>query len=182
MDSRYALPVDTVVDGAYRIERVVGSERIDCDFAKGGYLSVARNPAQWTRAQAEVAEARRWGLGEDTLALVSRPDAERRFGARDVLGGTYASHCAAIHPAKLVRGLARTVERRGVAIYEQTPMSALVAGGVVTPRGVVQANTIILATEAKPRQTTTSGGVNDACNWRTRSSNTCRSCQSPSRS
>ena len=25
MDSRYALPVDTVVDGGYRIERVVGS-------------------------------------------------------------------------------------------------------------------------------------------------------------
>ena len=129
------------------VERVVGSERIDCDFVKGGYLSVARNPAQWTRAQAEVAQARRWGLGEDTLALVSGPEAERRFAARDVLGGTYASHCAALHPAKLVRGLARTVERRGVAIYEQTPMSALAAGRVVTPGGVVQANTIILATE-----------------------------------
>ena len=32
--------------------------------------------------------------------------------ATDVLGGTYTPHCAAVDPARLVRGLAEAVERR----------------------------------------------------------------------
>ena len=34
-------------------------------------------------------------------------------GASDVLGGTYTPHCAAIHPARLARGLAEAVRRAG---------------------------------------------------------------------
>src|SRR4051794_23029903 len=32
------------------IEKVVADEGIDCHFARGGYVSVARNEAQWARA------------------------------------------------------------------------------------------------------------------------------------
>ena len=34
---------------------VVAREGIDCDFHRGGYVSLARNPAQWARARDEVA-------------------------------------------------------------------------------------------------------------------------------
>ena len=126
---------------------VATREGIDCDYHKGGYISVARNPAQWIRAQAEVASARQWGLGEDTLALLSSDDACRRLGASNVLGGTLASHCAAIHPAKLVRGLARAVESRGARLYEGTEVTRIAPGRVTTSCGTVTAETIVVATE-----------------------------------
>jgi hypothetical protein len=53
--------------------------------------------------------------------------------ATSVLGGTYTPHCAAVDPARLVRGLAEAVERRGVAVYEQTEVRAIRPGAVETP-------------------------------------------------
>jgi glycine/D-amino acid oxidase-like deaminating enzyme len=52
-----------------------------------------------------------------------------------------------IHPARLVRGLARAVEARGVAIYEQTPVTAIEPHRVETPRGTVSADVVVRATE-----------------------------------
>ena len=42
------------------------------------------------------------------------------LGAGNVLGGVFTPHCAAVHPARLVRGLARVVEAAGVPIFERT--------------------------------------------------------------
>jgi glycine/D-amino acid oxidase-like deaminating enzyme len=54
---------------------------------------------------------------------------------------------ARVQPAKLLRGLARTVEGLGVAIYEQTPVSAILPHRAVTPRGSVDARWVVRATE-----------------------------------
>jgi glycine/D-amino acid oxidase-like deaminating enzyme len=64
-----------------------------------------------------------------------------------VLGGTYSPHCAAIQPALLVRGLAEAVERRGVAIHEDTEVTGLSAGRVQTTRGTVTAGVVVRALE-----------------------------------
>ena len=133
-------------DAVDEVGRVAAAERIDCDFAKGGYVSVARNEAQWTRAQAEVEDARSWGL-EGNLTLLSKAEALGRLHASDVLGGTFNPHCAAIHPAKLVRGLARVVESSAVSIFEETTVTGVEPGRAVTERGVVKAETVLLATE-----------------------------------
>jgi glycine/D-amino acid oxidase-like deaminating enzyme len=63
------------------------------------------------------------------------------------VGATYTPDCAAIHPGRLVRGLAEAVERRGVQIYERTRASAIEAGRVRTQHGVVRAETVVRATE-----------------------------------
>ncbi len=42
-----------------------------------------------------------------------------------MLGGTYTPHCAAIHPARLVRGLAQVVAGRGVGLFERTPVTEI---------------------------------------------------------
>ena len=36
-----------------------------------------------------------------------------RIGTADNFGGLFTPHCAAVHPARLVRGLARAVEAAG---------------------------------------------------------------------
>jgi glycine/D-amino acid oxidase-like deaminating enzyme len=129
------------------IGRVVDREGINCDWANGGYVSVARNDAQLARARAEVANWRGWGFAAEDLEFLDREEASRRVGASRVLGGTFTPHCAAVQPAKLVRGLAATVRARGVRIYENTEATKLAPGVVRTSRGNVRAKVVVRATE-----------------------------------
>jgi glycine/D-amino acid oxidase-like deaminating enzyme len=129
------------------VGRVVATEGIDCDYAKGGTVTAARTPLQLDRARAEVTEARRWGFGAEDLALLDAASAGERLAASNVLGATFTPHCAALHPARLVRGLARAVEQRGVAIYEQTPVARIEPGRVTTADGRVRAEVVVRATE-----------------------------------
>jgi glycine/D-amino acid oxidase-like deaminating enzyme len=102
---------------------------------------------QLDRAREWVRESRSFGFGPEDVDLLDADEARRRCGATGVLGGAYTPHCAAIHPARLVRGLARAVERRGVTIYERTPAVALRPGAVVTRHGTVRAPIVVRATE-----------------------------------
>ena len=129
------------------IAHVVAAEDIDCGFTKGGTVVVARTPQQLDRARAEVTEARRWGFGEDDLALLGADEARARLGAAGTLGATYTPHCAAVHPARLVRGVARAVERLGVPVHEQTPVTRIEPGVVTTSTGRVRAEVVVRATE-----------------------------------
>ena len=134
-------------DSVDEVGRAAAAEDIDCGFTKGGTVTVARTPLQLARAREQVAEARRWGFGEQDLALLDHVEAGGRLNASDVLGATYTPHCAAIHPARLVRGLARAVERRGVALHERTPVTRIEPGLVTTTQGTVRAEVVIRATE-----------------------------------
>ena len=129
------------------VGRVVAAEGIDCHWAKGGTVQLARSATQMERAIEEVAEARSFGFGEEDLRLLSAADARAFAGATDVLGGTYTPHCAAIHPARLVRGLAGVVRRRGVSLFERTPVLRIDPGQLVTATGTVRARYVIRATE-----------------------------------
>lgn len=142
--ARLRQALDDAVD---EVGRVAAAEQIDCDYAKGGYVSVARNPAQWIRARAEVESAHGWGVSPASFALLSREEALRRLDASNVLGGTFAANCAALHPAKLVRGLARVVEALGIRIYEKAEVLGIAPGRVMTTAGTVTAETVLLATE-----------------------------------
>ncbi|HLW45295.1 MAG TPA: FAD-dependent oxidoreductase, partial [Acidimicrobiales bacterium] len=109
-------------DTVDEVGRAAAEDGIDCHFAKGGTVVAARGPAQVTRAKEEIAQARRFGATETDLEWLDPGPAHDRMGATRVLGATYTPHCAAIHPARLARGLAEAVERRGVALYEGTPV------------------------------------------------------------
>lgn len=126
---------------------VVRAEGIDAHLAKGGTIVLARTPAQLERARAEVVAARSWGRDEEELRLLDAVAARRVLNATGTLGATYTPDCAAVHPARLVRGLARAVERRGVRIYERTPALALEPHLVRTPGGTVSADIVVRATE-----------------------------------
>lgn len=149
---------DSSRDDARRMQRmlndtvdVIGEtaekEGIDCHFQKGGSLSVARNQAQWTRAQSEVAQAREWGFDDSSLQLLDANQTAERIGMSNALGATYTPHCAALQPLLLNRGLATAVEARGGSIYEQTPVTSLEPGIVRTPFGDVRAEVVVRATE-----------------------------------
>jgi glycine/D-amino acid oxidase-like deaminating enzyme len=129
------------------VGRVVAAEGIDCHWSKGGTIQLARSRPQLERAKEEVAQARAFGFGEDDLRLLSASEAGGLLAATGVAGGTYTPHCAAIHPARLARGLAATVRGLGVAVYERTPATSIAPRRVRTPGGTVRAEHVIRATE-----------------------------------
>ncbi|MFI5937576.1 NAD(P)/FAD-dependent oxidoreductase [Actinoplanes sp. NPDC051494] len=123
-----------LADAVDEVGRVAAAEGIDCDYAKGGTITLARTRAQLRRA-------------ETSPDFVDAATASAMCGATDVLGGTYSADCAAVHPAKLVRGLAAAAERRGVTIHEGTRVLGIARGAVVTDRGTVRASMIVRALE-----------------------------------
>jgi glycine/D-amino acid oxidase-like deaminating enzyme len=130
------------------IQRVVHDEQIDCDWARGGSLDVATLPAHVARLKALMADHRSYGFGEDDYRMLEPTEAQARIGCQPNLGAVFSAHCAAIHPAKLVHGLAAATERRGVQIYEHSPVVEMTPGSMRTVRGTVRADVIVRATEA----------------------------------
>jgi glycine/D-amino acid oxidase-like deaminating enzyme len=129
------------------------AEGIDCCFAKGGTIVAARNAAQVQRAHAELSESRALGIGEEDLRWLSQGEAEKVLGVSGLLGATYTPHCAALDPARLVRGLADAVERLGGSIYEGSEVCEIRPGGQSTPAmartngGSVRAEVVVRALE-----------------------------------
>ena len=143
--------MDYVHGSVDEIARVAATEAIECGFAKGGVIRFARSRAQAARQAAEIESNRAVGIGEDIIRLLE-PDEVRRFARpTDLHGGIFYAPCAALDPARLVRGLADVVERRGVRIVEQTAATAIRDGSVTTTGGRVSAPVVIRATEAYTR-------------------------------
>lgn len=129
------------------IEETLRVEGIDAQLARGGTLTLARSRPQWQRARAEVEHARSWGRGEDDVRLLDASEADLVLRASGTVGATYTPDCAALHPGRLVRGLAEAVLRRGAVLHERTPVTAVEAGRVSTGHGTVRAETVVVATE-----------------------------------
>jgi glycine/D-amino acid oxidase-like deaminating enzyme len=127
--------------------RVVDSEGIDAQAHKGGTISLVRSTAQLRKAEAEVEDARDWDRGPEQLRMLDASEARGRLRATQTVAATYTPDCAVVHPARLVRGLARAVEQRGGKVYEQTRVTAIEPGRVETDRGRVRAEFVVRATE-----------------------------------
>jgi glycine/D-amino acid oxidase-like deaminating enzyme len=118
------------------IARACAREAIDCDFLKGGSLTVAQTATQLARLRA----ARR---GE----ILDADQAAARVRVDGMLGARFTPHCARVQPAKLAHGLASAAERHGATIHERTPALSLEPHTVRTPRGSVHARWVVRATE-----------------------------------
>ncbi len=128
------------------VARICQAENIDCHYAKGGTLSVASAPFAAPRLQREVTEYAAYGLG-DYCEWLPADESRRRINCSRNYGAIHTPHCAAIHPARLVRGLGEAVRRRGVRVFESTPVVDVMGKRVTTARGTLSADAVIRATE-----------------------------------
>jgi len=135
---------DTVAE----VERVCEHEGIDCHWARGGNVTFATVPAHVGQLEHDLAVWREAGFGEDDVRWLEPGECRQYVASAQNLGGLFLAHCAAMHPARLVRGLAEAVERLGVPIYERSPARALEPGAVVTDGGRLRADLVVRATEA----------------------------------
>ncbi|MEV8527487.1 FAD-dependent oxidoreductase [Streptomyces sp. NPDC052000] len=127
------------------VVRVAAEESIDADVHRGGVLEVAYTPAQLGRLKdfhaAELA------FGEKDRVLLGARETTERVRVSGAVGSTWTPHGARIHPVKLVKGLAATVEALGVTVYESTPVTEIRPRHAVTPYGTVRAPYILRCTE-----------------------------------
>lgn len=132
--------VDEVIDVAAR-------EGIDADVVKGGNVEVATCEAQRFRVIEHVQRARATGWGVEDLCLLGPNELAERVAVAGALVGSWTPHCARVHPAKLVCGLADVVERLGVSVYEQTRVHRITPGMAESDHGTVRAPYVVRATE-----------------------------------
>ena len=128
------------------VGRVCQAENIDCHYAKGGTLDVAHAPFAASHLQREVEAYAERGFA-DYCQWLPPEESRRRINCTRNHGAVYTPHCAAIHPARLVRGLGEAVRRRGVRVVESTPVLDIQGRTATTARGTVTADAVIRATE-----------------------------------
>lgn len=132
------------VDEVARVSRL---ENIDCHFKKGGVLEIARWLGQEDEQLARLSRYADWGLRSEDYQWLSEDELKHRFQVPGAKGALYSPHVAAIHPARLVRGLARAVESRGALIFEDSSVQQVEVGRVATEKGSIRADWVVLATE-----------------------------------
>jgi glycine/D-amino acid oxidase-like deaminating enzyme len=125
---------------------------IDCDLEETGILDVADQPHQVEEFRAWVDEAAEWG---EELEFMDRARVQAEVHSPLWQAGLYRrpGRDVILDPAKLVRGLARVCEERGVTIHESSPVASVErrAGGVRvrTAGGAeVAAGHVVVATSA----------------------------------
>jgi glycine/D-amino acid oxidase-like deaminating enzyme len=136
-----------IIDAVGAVIKVCADEGIDADIHHGGTVAVATTDAQLARLRATLEADRRWGLGPDDSWELNRAEVADCVAVAGARGGLFSPHCARVHPARLVRGLADAVERRNVRIYEGTAALSVEPRRVRTARGDVIARWVVRATE-----------------------------------
>lgn len=134
------------------IGRVVERERIDCAFKKDGTLALAMTAPQASRQRAQLETARANGLREDDLRELDRSEREKLVEVPGCRSALYSPHCARVHPARLIRGLADACQRAGVLILERSAAIKVGPREVRCHNGVVTADHVIRATESYTTQ------------------------------
>ena len=126
---------------------VVASAGIDCQYRMSGALNVAVNDRQRRRLQRLHRSLVAGGLG-DAWQWLSPSDVDAVVRMPQQRGALFTPHAAALHPARLARGLAAEVERLGGTVAEQTTVRRIDGRQVRTDHGTVRADVVVRATEA----------------------------------
>jgi glycine/D-amino acid oxidase-like deaminating enzyme len=145
--TRHGLPQATrlreaMVDAVDSVGRWSSQLGIDCDFARGGTMMLARNDIQVQRARAALEESAL--VGVDKLQWL---EPSETLAATNVRGAVFDPGCARLHPAKLVRGLGVAAESQGARIAELTEVLDYGEGFVLTTRGRVSTTFVVDAME-----------------------------------
>jgi glycine/D-amino acid oxidase-like deaminating enzyme len=133
-------------DTVGEVARVVTAESIDCGFVASGTLDLVRSEPQRARALSHLDEVGSFGFGDDHRWL-SASEAAQECRATNLLAAVHHRHCATVHPARLVHGVAAAAVRAGVTIHEHTEVERIEPHRVHTSHGTVSAEVIVRATE-----------------------------------
>jgi glycine/D-amino acid oxidase-like deaminating enzyme len=133
------------------LHEIITKNKLVCDYERSGYLLVATSPAQIKRLEHDFDIVKRWGI-----AGVERWERKRladEFNTDFYKLGWFEPRCGILNPAKLAREMKRIAEKKGVVIYENSPVSAFEKRPngrfrVKTGKGEIVCEYLVMATNA----------------------------------
>lgn len=131
------------------IDERIAKYRIQCDWKKG-YATLALNHRRMDDLIA-IEKASRERFGYSHMQLWDKSKLQHHLGSEIYVGALFDSQSGHLHPLNYCLGLAQACLSLGVKIYEHTPALAFNGDKIVTistPEGQVQAQHIVLATNA----------------------------------
>jgi len=131
-----------------RLESMIASEAIDCDYARVGHLQAAWKPAHFDAFREEQALLAR--VFDHPVHLVDRAGQKAEIGSDRYHGVLVDESSASLNPAKYAQGLAGAARRAGATIVEGAGVDRIVRAGkrwsVSSSRGEIDAGDVLLAT------------------------------------
>lgn len=138
-----------MLDCVRRTKELVEKEGMDCDLEYNGLMVLARNSFQMRQLERNQKDFEKAGCHD--IELLTGGDFQERLNSSWHIGALYEPDTAVLNPAKLAREMKRVVEKKGVKIYERSPVTRLNPGDTVeleTPEGSVRASRVVLALNA----------------------------------
>jgi gamma-glutamylputrescine oxidase len=132
------------------IQALVTAEGDGCDLILNGFLHTAREEEDIDYYEEYVGKANRLGL---PLEFLTGKETAHEIGSSVYYASVFDPNGGQVHPIKLVHLLKRAVLKKGVTIFENSPVFAIEEGKTVLltagEKGCqVKADSIILATDA----------------------------------
>ena len=136
--------------GIDMVKKFIEENGIDCDFEYPGFIRVATSRLYERRLRKEFEFALK--LGIDDAKWLEHNEIREKVNSPLVRAGWYEQNCALLNPAKLVLGMKKIAEQKGVKIYEETPLIEVKRKRngfeLKTERGILRAKKIVFATNA----------------------------------
>lgn len=139
------------VDNLFEMKQALDQGSIHCDYALGGTLTVARNRPQVQRLAQLAKEETSFGATDSDIVLLGKTEVDSRIKVTDTHAALFTPNCAALHPRKLVNGLAQACLQMGVSIIEDVDVVSYTSGSVSTRHNGrhtdIRCNWVVRATE-----------------------------------
>lgn len=122
---------------------------IDCDAQQNGWVQAAHCPSQ-ARSLRALAEG--WNAAGGQIEILEDAEVARRSGSEAYTFALFHPKGGHVQPLSLTRGFARTAQKLGAKLYENTSVQSMEQVGhkwrVTTLTGSVLAGKVILTTNA----------------------------------
>lgn len=131
------------------LDEMIEREGLNCDRMRPGFLRVATTKGYIKRLKHDVELMK--SLGFDGIDWIDADQVQARVCSERYLGAVWEPRLLLVNPAKLVREEKRIAMQMGVQVFENTPVLEISNGipyRLKTPKGALQAEKIVLATNA----------------------------------
>jgi glycine/D-amino acid oxidase-like deaminating enzyme len=132
------------------LEHFLREHAIDAAFERRGQLTLALSPGALAdlERQRDVAQS----LGAGGQRLLSRDETRAELASPRAYGALLLERNAVVDPVRLVEGLLAEARRRGVRVFEESPVTAIEPGRldvrVLAAGGALRSGRLVLATNA----------------------------------
>ncbi|MEO5665791.1 MAG: FAD-binding oxidoreductase [Nocardioides sp.] len=136
-------------DAIDSVEKLVGEEGIDCDYARSGKMTLAAKPGHYEGLQ-KTHDVLAERLGYETQ-MVPKSGLRSEIAGDFYHGAMVDPKGAGLHVGKFTRGLGESAARLGAQIHEKASVEQVRRLGgtkheVVTSRGTLRADQVLVAT------------------------------------